>query len=283
MKLSVVIASYNTKSILETTIALLQKQLRAQYATTDYEIIIIDNNSTDGSKEWLATKKNLVLIQNKENVGFARANNQGIDRAKGNYVLLLNSDVHLESPVDFKKLIIFLEKDVTRAGLTIKLMVSPTKMDAACHRGFPTPGNSLLYFSKLEKIVGGTYHLTKLPLTTIHEIDCPSAAFFLVKRSVLEAVHGFDAAFFFYAEDIDLCYRIKQEGYSLWFYPDYTALHLKYQSGKQAKTLDAARRSKYWFYKSMSMYYEKNEAKKHNGVVNTIVRSAIKVATQLYK
>lgn len=282
MKLSVVIASYNTKEILGKTLTLLQKQLTEQFKKDEYEIIIIDNNSTDGTKEWLHKQKEIVSIQNRVNKGFGAANNQGIARAKGKYVLLLNSDVHLTTPVHFVELIEFLREDPRRAVLTIKLMLNETRMDAACHRGFPTPWNSFLYFSKLEKVFGGTYHLTKLPLDTAHEIDCPSAAFLLIKKEALISVEGFDEAFFFYAEDIDLCYRLKQKKWTIWFYPLFQATHLKYQSGKKGKNMETSKHSRWWFYKSMGMYYEKHEAKNRNDITNFIVRKVLKIAENRY-
>ena len=290
MKLSVVIASYNTVTLLERTVTYLRQRLQENSRKGTYEVIVVDNSSTDGTVAWLKKQKDVIGIYNKENVGFGRANNQGIRRATGDYLLLLNSDVLLEDPVDFRALIAFLEEERERGALTIKLYLDEVTVDASCHRGFPTPFNALCYFTGVERLllrtpfaayVGG-YHLTHLPLTTVHEIDCPSAAFFLIKKAAMDSVEGFDPDYFFYAEDIDLCYRIKQNGWSIWFYPQFKGLHLKSQSGKRNPDRALSRHSRYWFFKSMGMFYDKHYLLRYPRWVSGLVHLTVTLFTRFY-
>ncbi|MCR4326335.1 MAG: glycosyltransferase family 2 protein [Candidatus Roizmanbacteria bacterium] len=292
MKLSVIIASYNTAELLGKTIELLRTRLREHMNQDEYEIIVVDNHSTDDTPSWLKKQKDIVSILNADNVGFSRANNQGIERARGTYVLLLNSDLWLNQTIDFNTLMSFLEADKKRGALTIKLYTSPTRLDPACHRGFPTPFNALWYFIGLEQLtrplpflarVFGGYHLTWLSLTTTHEIDCPTAAFFLAKKKAIDEVGGFDPNYFFYAEDIDLCYRMKEKGWTIWFSPHVSALHLKYQSGQKNHDDTAARRrSRYWFFKSMGMFYDKHYQSHYPFWVNGLVHMAVAGMTKRY-
>ncbi|PJE63696.1 glycosyl transferase family 2 [Candidatus Roizmanbacteria bacterium CG10_big_fil_rev_8_21_14_0_10_45_7] len=292
MKLSVIIPSYNTAQLLSKTIELLRTRLQEHMDRDEYEIMVVDNHSTDETTTWLKKQKDIISILNAENVGFSRANNQGIERARGTYVLLLNSDVLLDQAIDFNRLIAFLEEDKKRGALTIKLYTNTTQIDPACHRGFPTPINALWYFTGLEQLtrsvpflarVFGGYHLTWLPFSTTHEIDCPTAAFFLAKKKAIDEVGGFDPDYFFYAEDIDLCYRLKENGWTIWFYPHAAALHLKYQSGQKNHDDTAARRkSRYWFFKSMGMFYDKHYQSRYPSWLNGLVHMTVTGMTRQY-
>lgn len=292
MKLSVIIASYNTAQLLSKTIDLLRTRLQEHMDKDEYEIIVVDNHSTDDTPSWLKKQKDIMSILNADNVGFSQANNQGIKHARGTYVLLLNSDLWLNQEIDFNALMSFLKEDKKRGALTVKLYTGANRLDPACHRGFPTPLNALWYFTGLEQLTRsipllnrlfGGYHLTWLPLSTVHEIDCPTAAFFLVKRQAVDEVGGFDPDYFFYAEDIDLCYRLKKKGWTIWFYPLVSALHLKYQSGQKNHDDTAARRrSRYWFFKSMGMFYDKHYQSHYPSWVNGLVHMAVTGITRQY-
>lgn len=284
MTLSIIIVSHNTKDLLAKVLDLLEHRLKENFSDKkEYEIIVVDNASVDGTKEMLQKRKVRAIFL-KENVGFSRGNNVGLDVAHGKYVLFLNSDVLLTGKLTISALISFLEKDTKNVGVTIKLMLNENHMDPACHRGFPTPWNAFCYFAHLERLTRGTfaarwfggYHLTNLLDNTVHEIDCPSAAFFLAKKSAIHAVSGFDPDYFFYAEDIDLCYRLKQKGGRIFFNPTMEALHLKYQSG-MAKNSTASHRAKSYFFSSMLIFYEKHYFAKYHPLVNTLVKTGVRI------
>jgi GT2 family glycosyltransferase len=193
--------------------------------------------------------------------------------------------VYLKVKVDFKELIEFLEQGENRGALTIKLKLPNGQLDWASHRGFPTPWRAFCYFSKLEHIskntflnrLFGGYHLTHESLETIHKIDSGTAAFLLVKRTVLKHLGGFDPDYFFYGEDLDLCYRINMLGYSVWYYPKYSAVHLKYQSSKKSGNKQTQSKTRKMFYQTMLTFYNKHYQKKYPRVLGGAVALGVKL------
>ncbi len=276
--LSVIIPSYNTKDITRRCLDSLIKNFSTDQSLS-YEIIVIDNASTDSSKEMLK-KYDVKTLFNEKNLGYPKANNQGTKIAKGKYILLLNSDA-IVGKIDFKRLFAYFDQHPMVGGLTVRVNLTNGEMDEASHRGFPTVWNSFCYFVGLEKIFGsvpglnrifGGYHLKHLDLKKIHEIDSASGAFYLLKKKVLDKVNGFDDKnFFFYGEDIDLSYRIKQAGYKIIYYPDYSVLHLKYASGLNKSNREIREQTKDHFYEAMKIFYRKHYEKKHSWIVNQLV------------
>ena len=195
LDLSVIILSYNTKNTTQKCIEALHKSLIDSNIST--EIIIVDNNSVDGSYEMIkkileksSKKITYKSIFNKVNYGYAKGNNQGIKIAKSRNILFLNSDVIIQN-VMWDKLIFYFVNNPNIGVLTVKVNTLDGNIDPASHRGFPTVWNAFTYYSNLEKIFGkipilniifGGYHLTKLNLNKIHEIDSPSGAFFLHQK-----------------------------------------------------------------------------------------------------
>ncbi|MCX7880932.1 MAG: glycosyltransferase family 2 protein [Patescibacteria group bacterium] len=278
VNLSVIIPSFNTKEILKKSLLKLKKNLK-NYPYFKTEIIVVDNHSLDGSQDFLKKYSGIKLIVNKENLGFAKAINQGIKKAQGQYLLFLNSDV-LVKRINFPDLVFFLEKYPSIAGLTVKIVLEDGKLDLACHRGFPTLWRSFCYFSGLEKLfwsiplfnkIFGGYHLVNKDFDTLHEIDSPSGAFYLVKKSIIDEVGGFDEDFFMYGEDLDLSFRIKKAGYKIFYYPLYEVLHLKYQSGLKNEDEKLKKQTKKHFYQAMKIFYKKHYAKNQCSFVNKIV------------
>lgn len=286
--ISVIVVSYNTQETTKLALDAIQKSFLLSPNLT-YEIITIDNNSEDGSVEMLRSyasiSKNgsVKMIFNNDNVGFGAANNQGIFKAEGDYILLLNSDVIADS-VDFTHLISYMEKHPNVGVLTVRVELPSKSIDPASHRGFPTPWRSFTYFTKLQalskpipllnKLFGG-YHLVHHDLSKIHEIDSPTAAFYFTRKKIMEAINGFDEAFFMYGEDIDMSYRIKALGYSIVYYPLYTVLHLKHQSGLKHKKKKTKSKTTYHFYNAMKIFYDKHYARKNLWVVNALIHKAI--------
>lgn len=198
-KLSIIIPSYNTKKVTDQCLMSLLKNLRTESAF-DYEIIVVDNASSDGSieriKNYELRFKNFKLIKNKKNAGFSKANNQALKIAQGGYTLFLNSDVIINN-INFKRLLYYLDSRPDVGVCTVRVNLTDGTIDPASHRGFPTIWNSLCYFLKLEKIFGiipyvnrifGGYHLAWNDLQSIHEIDSPSGAFYLSRKKILDEV-----------------------------------------------------------------------------------------------
>lgn len=273
-KLSIIIVSYNTKKFI---LKLLESINRAtHFFGKPVEIIIVDNGSEDGTEKAIKDKDpKAVLIKNKENLGFARACNQGLKKARGSYLLLLNSDTLLEVDV-LTKMVNYLDSHPDVGVVTGKIIFPDGKIDPACHRGFPTPWASITYFLGLERLLPkfplfSGYHLRYKPEETIHEIDSPSGAFFLTRREVISTVGLLDEQFFMYGEDLDWAFRIKKAGWKIVYNPTSQITHFKKQSGIKSadpkvrvKTINA-------FYEAMKIFYRKHYQKKYPKLVKFII------------
>lgn len=276
LDLSVIILSYNTKDITQRTLDSLLAALKKSRIT--YEVIVIDNNSIDGSQAVLQhyPVKSVFL---KKNIGFGKGNNKGLQMAKGRYVLYLNSDV-LHNNVNYDHIISYMDKNTDIGALTVKVVLPSNEIDPASHRGFPTPWRSFTYYAKLEKLFKsvpvlnrwfGGYHLVDKDLNTVHEVDAITGAYFLTRRDLMDALNGFDEDFFMYGEDLDLAYRVKESGFKVLYYPKYMVTHLKYQSGIKTKNKTIRKEIKKHFYQSMKIFYQKHYERKYPSFINKSV------------
>jgi GT2 family glycosyltransferase len=258
--LSIIIVNFNTKDLLRECLMSLANN---EYEKYSIEVIVVDNASVDGSMDMVKKEfPSTIIIQNSENTGFAKANNIGIKKSKGRYILLLNSDTEVNHST-IATMLDYMEKNADVGVSTCKLLLRDGSMDPACHRGFPTPWAACAYYLKLEKFfpkspLFAAYHQTYKNLATIHDVDIISGAFFLVRRSVASSVGVLDEAYFFYGEDMDWCIRIKRAGWRIIYNPTVTILHKKKQSGR-ANTDKARRvRTDIYFYTYNKLFYEKN-------------------------
>jgi len=279
--LSVIILNYNTKDLLRGCL-----QSVCQQAD---EVIVVDNASADGSVEMVEKFKVVKLIVNKRNLGFAAGNNLGIKQAGGKYILLLNSDTVVK-PGAFKKAVAFMNQHSQVGALTPKTLLTSGKLDPDCHRGFPTPWASICYFLGLEKLfphsrLFGQYHKFYLDLGEIHEIDAGSGAFLLTRRKVIEKIGALDEKYFFYGEDLDFYYRVKQAGWQVMFYPQVLLTHYKGASSglrKESKTITRATRATRLrtaraSIKAMEIFYKKFYQDKYPDWVTGVVIWGIKI------
>lgn len=278
--LSVIILSYNTKDITKQCLDSLIHCLKL--TTILYEIIVVDNNSTDGSKKMLEEYDITHLFLSK-NIGYSKANNKGLAIANGRFTLFLNSDV-LHDNVNYDALLSYMISHKSIGALTVRVELTKNKIDPASHRGFPTIWRSFCYYLKLESLLGavpglnrlfGGYHLTYLDLNTVHEIEALSGAYFLSKTRLLKQIGGFDEDYFMYGEDLDLAFRIQKQGYKNIYYPNFTVTHLKYQSGIKNKNKVISKEIRRHFYQSMKIFYQKHYEKKYPRLVNLITYAII--------
>lgn len=271
MKLSIIIVNYNTYDLTKQTIeSIIQKEHPFQY-----EILLVDNASSDGSIEKLQKDFNnliseeiLQIFINKVNLGFAKANNIGMRIAKGKYILLLNSDTVVKEDC-LESCIIEMDKNTSIGALGCKVVLPDGKLDHACKRGFPTPKASLYYLLKLYKkdpIKYGQYDALHLHDDEVGEVDCLMGAFMLIPKDVLNKVGLLDEDFFMYGEDIDLCYRIKEGGYKILYYPNAQIIHHKGGSSKKKRT-----KVIYDFHEAMWIFYKKHYYKKYNFAITCLV------------
>jgi len=288
---SIIIVSFNTRAITRRCLVNLEKNFKKYPG--DYEVIVVDNASQDSSQEMLKELEknypNLKVFLSNRNLGFGKANNLGVKKSTGKYILYLNSDA-IVGDLDFRDLISLLERKKEIGALTVKLILLDGEVDPASHRGFPTIWRSFAYFIGLEKLftkvpllnqIFGGYHLTGRDLNTIHEIDSPSGAFFLTRKSLVDKIGGFDKAYFMYGEDLDMSFKIKQMCYKIIYYPLWQVLHLKYSSGLKKDSHTIKKKTRYHFYKSMKIFYQKHYEKKYPWFVNQFIYLAIDIKNKL--
>jgi GT2 family glycosyltransferase len=195
--LSVVIVNYNVKYFLEQCLYSVQKS----NAGLDVEIFIIDNNSSDGSLDYLVPKfPGIKFIANESNRGFARACNEGLARAKGEYILFLNPDTIIAED-SLKKSIAFFKTHEDCGALGVKMIDGSGRFLKESKRSFPSPFTSLFKLFGLSVLFPHSktfsrYHLGHLDKDNDHEVDVLAGAFMMVKKEVLNKVGGFDETFF---------------------------------------------------------------------------------------
>lgn len=280
-ELSIIIVSYNTRELLR---ACLSSIVRAQEKEDVWEVIVVDNGSSDGSVEEVKSL-NITLIKNEKNVGFAAANNQGIRASTGRYVLTLNSDTEIASGV-LSELISYMDGHREAGAITCRVNLANGSLDPACHRGFPTPWASLTYFMGLERLfpstrLFGQYHQGYKSMGETHDVDCISGAFFLIRRSVIDTTGLLDEKFFMYGEDIDWCFRIRERGPRIVFYPRVSIVHKKHQSGLGHANIGTRRQTKKYFYDAMRLFYAKHYRHRYGFLAYSFILFGIKLRSLL--
>lgn len=255
MTLSVVIVNYNVKHYLEQC---LESVCRASEGL-QVEVFVVDNLSTDGSIPYLRTRfPEVNFIENKENVGFARANNQAIRLAKGKYVLLLNPDT-IVTEHTFADFITFMDAHPEAGAAGAYMLRTDGTFAPESRRGLPTPFVAFCKMSGLASLfpksrLFGRYYMRYLDENETNEIEVISGAFMWLRREALDKAGLLDEDFFMYGEDIDLSYRIVKSGYKNYFLPS-RMLHYKGES-----TEKSSYRYVYTFYQAMRLFFRKHYA-----------------------
>jgi len=233
MVLSIIIVSWNVRDYLADCIESILENCRL----LQYEIIVVDNASTDGTVDFIKNKyPRLVLIPNDTNKGFGYANNQGISRAKGRYLLFLNPDTIMK-PNAVEKMLTFLEqnKDVGAIGpmlLNKDLTIQYSVRTFPTFRGALYRHTILRYFG-LFKNHHEKWRMKDFKCDRLSDVDQLMGAAILTKKDLVLKVGGFDERFFMYYEEVDFCYRIKKAGYRIVFFPDVSIIHLGGKSARQ--------------------------------------------------
>lgn len=258
MKLSVIIVNYNVKYYLEQTIFSVYRAVR----NLEAEVWVVDNASTDGSKEYILQRFPKVhYLYNEENVGFSRANNQAIRLSEGEYVLLLNPDTIVGEDV-LEAGVRFLDENPQAGALGVAMLKDNGGFAWESRRGVPTPFTSFCKMSGLGSLFPksrtfGKYYMRYLDETQVNEIEIISGAFNMIRRSALDRVGLLDETFFMYGEDIDLSYRILLGGYKNYYLP-VRIIHYKGES-----TQKSSYRYVHTFYNAMLIFFNKHFRKKH--------------------
>jgi len=283
-ELSIVILSFNTKELLRNCL----NSLLALKNEADFEIIVSDNGSTDSSVEMLKKEfPEVKLIENNQNFGFAKGNNQAKSFCRGKYILFLNSDTVIK-PLAIKKPLKYLRDNLEVGALSCKLILPNGKLDKDVRRSFVTPWIGLTHiFLKLDRIfpkskLFARYWYGYISDNEIQNVDAIQGAYFLTSRKILDKVDWFDEDYFLDGEDIDLCWKIKKLGLKIIYYPEVYITHIKGASkGKNSFGLKMSLKEKLKFrmsgVNSMEIFYRKRLWQKYPLFLNLLTILGIKV------
>ncbi len=271
--ISVIIVSYNVKQYLLHAI----DTINASDYDGKIEIIVVDNNSFDGSAKAISGNyPNIVVINNSENVGFGMAVNQATAEASGDFLLILNPDTIVDEPTISVFADYLLDhKNVGMIGP--KILNADGTLQPACKRSFPKPMVALPKLLGLSSMFpnskwAGKYNLTYLDPDEIHSVDAISGSCMFVRKSIFNQVDGFDERFFMFGEDLDLCYKIKSLGYEIHYVPTAKIIHFHGESVKSAPydSLQA-------FYSAMELFAEKHFSTGQRALTRLFIKSGIQL------
>lgn len=271
MKLSIIIVSYNVRYFLEQCLHSVMNSGNGP----EKEIFVVDNASSDGSAELVKEKfPEVICIANSENVGFAKANNQAIKLAKGEYVLLLNPDTVIETDT-LQKVVAFMDAHPDAGGLGVNMVDGTGKFLPESKRGLPTPAVAFYKIFGLSRLFPnsktfGKYHLSYLDKNKTHKVDVLSGAFMLMRSETLNKTGLLDETFFMYGEDIDLSYRITQAGFNNYYFPETRIIHYKGESTKKG-SLNYV----FMFYNAMIIFAKKHFSQSNARLFSFLIKTAV--------
>lgn len=271
MDISIVIVSFNVRYFLESCLYSVYKALKEVKG----EVIVVDNNSVDGTFRMVEEKfPEVKIIPNRENIGFAKACNQGIGIARGRYVLLLNPDTLIEETT-LTKCIQFMDEHPEAGALGVKMIDGKGNFLPESKRALPTP---MVAFYKIFGLgclfprsrTFNRYYLGHLDKNKTTSVEVLTGAFMMLRKEILEEIGGLDEDYFMYGEDIDLSYRITQAGYRNYYFPETTIVHYKGESTKKGSLNYVI-----LFYKAMLIFAGKHFSRQRAGFISLLIRPAI--------
>jgi GT2 family glycosyltransferase len=234
MQLSIIIVNYNVKYFLEHCLLSVVKACK----NIDAEILVVDNNSTDGSKAYLSPKFPMVqFFWNIDNPGFGKANNSVLDKTKGDYVLFLNPDTIV--PEDcFTNCIAFFEKNTDCGALGVRMIDGAGNFLKESKRSLPSATAGFYKMTGLADLfptskIFASYYAGHVAESANAKVDVLAGAFMMLSKKAIDITQGFDESFFMYGEDIDLSYRIQKAGLNNYYVGDTTIIHFKGESTKK--------------------------------------------------
>ncbi|NQV29440.1 MAG: glycosyltransferase family 2 protein [Candidatus Marinimicrobia bacterium] len=239
--LSIIIVTYNSADTIEACLKAAQARIKEEY-----ELIIVDNKSTDGTEKVIKDNFSLPVIKMAKNQGFSAGVNQGLARSKGDWILLLNPDTELQSYSSLLK---------RKGDIIGGKQVQPSGKMIASFGSFPKRCNTLLYLTKLSRFLprGATYHYNTWNRDYYEkdmDVDWVSGGLMLIKREVFKKIGDYDDKFFLYLEDVDFCYRAKKADFKIKYTPTFKALHRSQSSVDQdrGKAMTAQKESFIYFF-----------------------------------
>lgn len=270
--ISIITVNYNVKEFLANS---LQSVKKASH-NLDIEIFVVDNDSKDGSMEFLKPHfPEVTFIENKENLGFGKANNQAIKRAAGRYTLLLNPDTLLQEDT-LEILFNYMQNNPETGACGCKILNPDGTFAPESRRTVPTVGSALYKALGLTALfpksrVFGKYYMGWKDEDEASEVPVLSGSFMFFRTEALKDADGFDERFFMYGEDIDLCYRVKNAGWKIDYVPDTSIIHYK---GESSKTNFAAYNKA--FNDALYLFFDKHYTARYSGLFRFLVFWAVK-------
>lgn len=256
MDISIVIVNYKVKDFLLQCLRSIEEASKG----LSIETIVVDNNSNDGSIEYLSPIfPSVQFIALPQNIGFSRANNIGIEKARGKYILILNPDTILETST-LQKMFAYMENNQEVGIAGCKVLNPDGSFQQSCRRGFPTPWASFCKLFGLQRIFPksrffASYNQTFRDENETYYIDAVMGAFMFSRASALRQANGFDPDFFMYGEDLDLCYRVIKNGWKIAYYHETSIIHYKGESTRRSNINEVKH-----FYNAMEIFAKKHFA-----------------------
>ena len=284
VELTIIILNYNTEELLEDCLNSVKKRRKE----VSFEVIVSDNASTDGSVKMIEKKFPWVKLLQGENSGFSAGNNRAKNHVNGKYVLFLNPDTVVKENT-LAETVKYLKEHKDIGAVTCKLVLPNGELDKDVRRSFPTPWVSFTHLVlRADKFfpkshLFGKYWYGYIPENQVHEVDAIQGAYFLTYKKILDKVGWFDEDYFFDGEDLDLCWRIKEAGWKLVYYPKVEIMHLKgVTKGKVKKwrkkvTPEQRLKLRMAGMNSMEFFYRKNLWDKYPFVFNLFVILGIRL------
>ncbi len=236
MDLSIIIVSWNTKKLLEECLKSIFKYTKE----VNFEVIVVDNGSTDSSSQMVRTKfPKVILIKNKGNLGFTKANNQGIKAAKGDYIALLNSDAYLIE--NALKTLLEAAKSKNNKAVLAPLLLNENRTIQQSVGFFPNLPQVFLWMSFLDDLPLGQffkpYHVDHDSFyQKEREVDWLTGAAMFLPKEIISSAGSLNEEIFMYGEDVEWCFRIKKAGYKIFLYPQAKIVHIGRGSSKKIPT-----------------------------------------------
>lgn len=266
MDISFVIVSLNTRDYL---FGCLKSLIDSIKDSLEYEIIVVDNGSSDSTQELLLKDFPQVnMIQNNSNLGYTKAMNMGLTLSQGDFLVQLNPDV-LIYPETFQKIVTFLIQNTNVGICTPKVVNSDDSLQKQCHRSFARPWDVITYFLGLDRLfprskLFGRYLLTYLPEDAISDVDAVSGSCMVIRKEVIRDIGILDERFFAYQEDTDFCYRANKAQWRVVYFPNAMVKHF----GGKGGSLDQPFKAIFAWHKSYYLYYKKHLAGEYFFLIN---------------
>ncbi len=271
MSLSIVIVNFNTEKLLKGCL----ESVYAGANGTPLTIWVVDNNSHDESVSMVKSHfPKVQVVENRQNLGFSKANNLVISQSRSDYILLLNPDtVIIDDAIE--RMVKFMEAHPKIGIAGCKVLNRDGTLQLACRRSIPTPRVAFFRLSGLSRLfpknrVMAEYNMTYADPEQTHEVDAVSGAFLMIRKKVVEEIGLLDERFFMYGEELDWCLRAKRAGWSVVYCPDAQIVHYKGESTKYN-----SRKATIEFYRAMYLFHKKHFARNYSPLMNGVIYTGI--------